>query len=126
MRVTANRLLLSGIASVALALAIAGCSHTVVVGADRSLQVGLTEYRIVPQRVRVRTGALTLVVENDGRLTHNLAILSNGAIVQETPPIPPGASAELAVALAPGSYLLSSTLFADRALGEYGTLTVTS
>ena len=32
----------------------------------------------------------------------------------------------LLVALGPGTYTLSSTLFSDKALGEYGTLTVTS
>jgi hypothetical protein len=126
MRVSAHRLLLRGAASVALASAIAGCGHTVTVGVDRTLQVALTEYHIVPQSIRASSGSLTLVVENDGRLTHNLAVLSNGTVVDQTPPIHPGATAELTLALAPGSYLVTSTLFADRALGEYGTLIITS
>jgi hypothetical protein len=33
---------------------------------------------------------------------------------------------ELSVDLAPGQYTLASTLFSDQALGEYGTLTITS
>jgi hypothetical protein len=119
-----NRLLLTGTVSVALASAIAGCSHTVPVGANRTLQVALSEYRVVPQRVQAKAGQLTLVVENDGRLTHNLAISSNSTIVGQTPPIPPDGGAELTVALAPGTYLMSSTLFSDQALGEYGTLAV--
>jgi hypothetical protein len=119
-----NRLLLTGTVSVALASAIAGCSHTATVGANRTLRLALSEYRVVPQRVQAKAGRLTLVIENDGRLTHNLAITSKGTVVGQTPPIQPGGGTELSVALAPGTYLMSSTLFSDQALGEYGTLAV--
>ena len=43
-----------------------------------------------------------------------------------TKPIPPGQSALLTLSLTPGTYMMSSTLLSDEALGEYGTLTVTS
>jgi len=120
----AKRLLLTGTVSVALASAIAGCGHTVTVGAGRTLRVALSEYRVVPQSVHARSGQLTLVVENDGRLTHNLALSSNGTIIAQTAPIAPGATSQLTATLPPGNYLMTSTLFSDQALGVYGTLAV--
>ncbi len=65
------------------------------------------------------------MVENDGRLAHSLAVSSRGTIVGQTPPLQPGTQTYLVLALTPGSYLMTSTLFSDQALGTYGTLTVT-
>jgi hypothetical protein len=122
----AKRLLLTGTASVALASAIAACGHTVTVGAGRTLRLALSEYRVVPQSVQAKSGQLTLLVENDGRLTHNLALSSNGTIIAQTAPIAPGATSQLTATLTPGNYLITSTLFSDQALGVYGTLAVSS
>jgi hypothetical protein len=122
----ATRLLLSGVASAGLAVASTGCSHTVSVGPSRTLRLAVSEYRVIPQSVRARSGQLTLLIENDGRLAHDLAISRHGKIVGQTPPIQPGGSAFLALSLTRGSYLMTSTLFSDQALGAYGTLNVTS
>ena len=65
-----------------------------------------------------------MVVQNQGRLAHSLAISSHGSIVGQTPPLQPGTRADLVLTLSPGSYLMTSTLFSDQALGAYGTLTV--
>ncbi len=116
----ATRLLVSGAAVVALC----GCSHTVTVGSSRTIRVALTEYRVVPQSIRSTAGELTLLVENDGRLAHTLAVWSRGDILGQTPPLQPGGSTSLTLSLRPGSYLMTSTLFSDRTLGLYGTLTV--
>lgn len=122
----ANRLLLIGAALSALAAALAGCSQTVDVGSGRMLRLALSEYRVIPQSVLAEPGQLTLVVANDGRLTHNLAITRAGKVISQTPPIPPGQSMELIVYLGRGSYVMTSTLFSDQALGEYGSLNVGS
>jgi hypothetical protein len=106
--------------------AVGGCGHTEAVGAGRTLQMGLTEYRLTPENARVSTGVLTIMVHNYGVLTHNLVVSSNGQTVDSTEPIWPGQSAELSLSLAPGKYLMASTIQSDQALGEYGTLTVTS
>jgi len=116
----ASRLLVTGAAGVALA----GCGHTVTVGSSRTIHVALSEYRVVPQSIRSRAGQLTLLVENDGRLAHTLAVSSRGNILGQTPPLQPGATTYLILSLRPGSYLMTSTLFSDQALGLYGTLTV--
>jgi iron uptake system EfeUOB component EfeO/EfeM len=121
----AKQLLIAGALAVALGAPIAGCGRSARVGRDRTLQVAVTEYQVVPRKVQVSAGELTIVVHNEGKMTHNLAISSNNQLVQQTPPIWPGTSSQLSVALPPGSYTISSTLFSDQALGEYGTLTVT-
>jgi len=122
----AIRLLLTGAASLVLAAALAGCGHTVTVGSARTLRLALTEYRVVPQSVVAEPGDLTLIVVNDGRLTHNLTITIGGTVVGQTPPIAPGASSDLLLNLTRGSYVMASTLFSDQALGTYGTLKVGS
>lgn len=103
----------------------AGCSHTERVGSSRTLRVALTEYRLNPEGAVVSAGVVTVLVHNDGRLIHNLAVSMNGQTVESTKPIPPGGSAAMVLTLAPGSYLMYSSLLSDQALGQYGTLTVT-
>jgi hypothetical protein len=113
-------LLLTGVAIGA----ITGCGRTSTAGAGRSVQIALTEYRVIPQSIRSRAGELTLRVENDGRLTHTLAITRHGNILGQTGPLPPGARTILILTLNPGRYLMTSTLLSDQDLGLYGTLTV--
>jgi Cupredoxin-like domain len=108
----------------ALALVLAGCSHTRVLGADRTLHMSIREYRLNPQSIRATPGVVSIVVHNDGVLTHNLAVSANGQQVAATKPIPPGASTELDLNLAPGNYSMASTILSDQTLGAYGTLTV--
>jgi plastocyanin len=109
-----------------LVSALSGCGHTQQVGADRTLSVGLTEYRLNPQSAHVGAGTLTLLVRNYGRLTHNLVISMNGQATASTRPLAPGQSTTLTVSLTAGSYQMASTILSDQALGEYGTITVTS
>ncbi|HTX31380.1 MAG TPA: hypothetical protein VMD09_08335 [Solirubrobacteraceae bacterium] len=116
----ATRLLLVGVGLSALA----GCGHTATVPFDRTIRVAVTEYRVVPQSIDSPAGQVILVVENDGRLTHDLAVSRDGVIVGQTPPLQPGTHTELVLTLSRGSYLMTSTLFSDQALGTYGTLRV--
>lgn len=104
---------------------VAACARTAVVGGNRTLSVGLTEYRLKPDNARVSAGIVTIEVHNYGRLTHNLAVSSDGQTTAATKPLWPGQSATLSLALSPGHYQLASTLLSDQALGAYGTLTVT-
>jgi len=101
-----------------------GCGQTLRVGSDHTLNVALTEYRVAPQRIHAPAGLLTIVVHNYGRLAHNLVISRGGQTEAATQPISPGETAELAVTLGPGTYLVASTILSDQALGAYGTLTV--
>lgn len=122
-RVSTRRTALTAIVTVA-GLTGAGCTHTVHVGAARTLQVALSEYRINPNSIRVTPGFLTLVVRNYGRLTHNLVVARDGRVQGATGSIPPGREATLIVDLARGRYSLASTILSDADLGARGTLTV--
>jgi plastocyanin len=106
-------------------LLLAGCSRTEDVGANRTLSVAISEYRLNPPRARVATGTLTIYVHNFGRLTHNLVIGQSGRKEAGTATIWPGQSTELTVDLPPGTYSLTSTILSDQVLGVYGTLVVT-
>jgi hypothetical protein len=119
-----SRLLMVGAASLGSGTTLAACGHTTKVGSNRIVRVAVTEYRVVPQSIQAPAGRLTLVVENDGRLAHTLAISRHGNVLGQTMPLQPGATAPLTIDLRPGSYLMTSTLFSDQALGLYGTLTV--
>ena len=111
--------------ALACALSLSACSHLHTIGADRTLQMALTEYRLRPQDVRMSAGPLTIYVHNYGRLTHNLAVSLGHSSAGSTGPLLPGQSAILSLYLTPGRYLMASAIFSDQALGEYGTLTVT-
>lgn len=113
------------LAAASLAL-LCGCGHTSVVGGDRTLQIALTEYRVLPQSIRAGAGPMTIFVHNYGRLTHNLVISRGGQAQVSTRPIWPGQTAEITVTLTPGKYLMASTILSDQALGTFGTLTVGS
>lgn len=102
-----------------------GCSHTRVVGAEHTLHVALSEYRLNPESARVSAGVLTIVVRNYGRLDHNLVVSEHGRATGSTKPLEPGQSTILSLNLAPGKYSMASTLLSDQTLGAYGTLYVT-
>ena len=103
----------------------AGCGATTTVGGTGALQIAVTEYRITPQAVRAAAaGVLTIVVHNDGRLSHNLVITRGGVVEASTAPIAPGQWTYLEATLTAGRYLMASSLLSDQALGAYGTLDV--
>jgi len=105
---------------------LAGCGQTEVIRRTRTLLVALTEYRLAPQSVQIGPGPVTILAHNYGRLTHNLVVSRSGQALAATPPMSPGQTDELTLTVAPGSYLMASTVQADQTLGEYGTLRVSS
>ncbi len=110
------------VAAIAL---LSGCGSTHTIGAARTLDLSVSEYRLTPSSARVSQGVVTLVVHNYGILTHNLQVSSGSQVTAATKPIWPGQTAVLALNLAPGKYEMTSSLLSDQALGVYGTLTVT-
>jgi hypothetical protein len=110
--------------AIALAPALAGCGHTIRVGGSRALHLALTEYQLTPESVRADAGRLTITVRNVGTRTHNL-VVSLGTVNEAlSPDLAPGASTTMTVDLAPGSYMLRSTIAGDQALGLWGSLDV--
>jgi plastocyanin len=111
--------------AVLLSVGAAGCEHVKHVGRNRTLRVALTEYRLNPQSVRVAAGTLTIAVKNSGRMTHNLVVSRGGRSIASTRALAPGQSTRLKVLVTRGTYVMTSTVLSDQALGEYGTLSVT-
>jgi hypothetical protein len=111
-------------AAAAIAVAAGGCG-TVEHSQHGTLNVALTEYRIVPRAMTVGAGVVRLIVRNNGRLTHNLVVRDGVQEQGATPSLAPGAEAPLVLILSPGRYTISSTILQDADLGARATLTVT-
>jgi hypothetical protein len=97
----------------------------------RNLTLTLEEYRILPGRVSVPAGRIRIVAHNRGMLTHNVVLergtldSSERAAVAGISTLLPGASGSvLTQPLAPGSYLLVSTVDDQSVLGMVATLIV--
>jgi hypothetical protein len=114
----------------ALALAGCGAGQTARV-AGHSLALTLEEYRILPQTVNVPAGPLRITACNRGVLTHNVA-LQQGTLDSDErttltgiPTLLPGrCGSVLTSPLAPGHYLLTSTVGNQAVLGMAATLIV--
>jgi plastocyanin len=116
------------------AAALAGCGDSDPVRVDeRTLQVRLEEFRIVPENVSVAPGRLRIVAINVGRLTHNIKVVKLDEEDREAPPTElggtgtaqPGESASFTFEnLAPGTYRMVCTITNHDDLGQYGKLIV--
>ena len=102
-----------------------GCGHAIAVGTDRTLHIAVGEYRLRPDAARLAAGQLTIVVQNLGRLSHDLVVADGNRWLGATKPIWPGQSATLTLDLPAGTYSMFSALLSDQSLGDYGTITVT-
>jgi hypothetical protein len=99
--------------------------------AGHRLTLALSEYRIVPQTVSVPAGRLGIAACNRGILTHNVA-LQQGSLdsderttLTDIPTLLPGKCGSVVTQpLAPGRYLLASTVGNQAVLGMAATLIV--
>jgi hypothetical protein len=114
-----------------LMLASCGEGQTTARVAGHRLTLTLSEYRITPQTASVPAGALEIVAHNRGILTHNVALQrgsldsSERSTLADIPTLLPGASGSATTEpLAPGRYLLLSTVGNQAALGMAATLIV--
>jgi hypothetical protein len=117
----------------ALALGSAGCGEASTAHVQ-GRRVGLTldEYRILPRTLSVPAGRILIVVHNQGVLTHDVALEREGrdasgkpVILRITPPLLPGTGDSiLTPSLAPGRYVLTSTIGNQAVLGMSGVLIV--
>jgi hypothetical protein len=113
-------------------LLLAGCGGTRTARVTgHTLTLTLSEYRIVPQTASVPAGPLRIVACNRGILTHNVA-LQQGTLdsderttLTDIPTLLPGKCGSVATQpLAPGRYLLASTVGNQAVLGVAATLIV--
>jgi uncharacterized cupredoxin-like copper-binding protein len=95
-------------------------------GPPHTLTVQENEFKIIlPPTKTLTPGSYTFVVQNAGKIPHDLAVegpdLSGPA---KTPTIAPGQSAKLTVSLGHGTYQLYCTIPGHRAAGMLATIAV--
>ena len=122
--------LLAPMALVALALAGCGAGRTVRLS-GHELDLALSEYRIEPRTTSVPPGRLLIVAHNRGMLTHNVELergsldSTERTVLATIHTLLPGASeTKRTPPLAPGRYLLVSTIDDQTTLGMSATLIV--
>jgi uncharacterized cupredoxin-like copper-binding protein len=117
------------------ALPVGGCGADVAYtrAPDRRVEVRLDEYRVLPERIEVRAGRITLVARNTGRLTHNLSVVQferplgdeqDKSYGEPTKTLFPGETGQTTVDLEPGKYRLVCTIANHDNLGQYAELKV--
>ena len=128
-----RHVLIPGLAIAAAALA--GCGsdddepgRTATVAAGATIEVVADEYSFDPETVVVdaggRGGDLTIVLDNDGALAHNLRVERAGDEIGGTPTFQGGETRSGSVRLAPGQYEMVCTVGNHAELGMTGKLRV--
>jgi plastocyanin len=120
-------------APVAILVLVAGCggddgkqgSRTVTAKPGGSVTVKGREYSFDPDRVVLDgSGELTIRLQNDGDLAHNIRVRRDGEEVGGTPSFPPGRTESARLRLRPGRYELLCTVGDHAQLGMKGELEV--
>jgi uncharacterized cupredoxin-like copper-binding protein len=95
-------------------------------GPAATVRVRESEFKIAPATATVpAAGKVTFVVENAGKIQHDVALEGAGVPAStKTPLISPGQSAKLTVTLAAGTYTLYCTVPGHRAAGMVAKLVV--
>ena len=115
-----------------LALLAAGCGgdddepgRTVTAAAGDAITVIADEYSFDPETIVLSGGGeLTIELENQGTLAHNLRVFDGGSDIGGTPTFPGGEKRSGTVELEPGEYELICTVGDHADLGMTGELTV--
>lgn len=116
-----------GLATLALVVGASGCTRDEnVTVKGRTVHVALREYRLDPLVINAHHGRLTIVVRNDGRFPHNLAVAKKNIVYARSTSVGAGQTAVISrLQLDPGTYRLFSSQSDDDARGLYGFLVVT-
>lgn len=130
----ARSLIVGGVLFVVLLylVTLRGCQDGMVYVEGNRVEVTLREFRIEPQSISVKRGAIAFIVTNRGNVVHNLHIetivprSSNESAqkILEIKAMQPGQTNRGTQTLAPGKYRWRSTLANDDDLGMYGTIEV--
>jgi plastocyanin len=115
-----------------LALAASGCGgdddepgRTVTAATGETVTVVGDEYSFDPETIVLTGGGeLTIELDNQGTLAHNLRVFDGGTDIGGTPTFAGGEPRPGAVQVEPGEYELVCTVGDHAALGMTGTLTV--
>jgi plastocyanin len=100
-------------------------TRTVTVSAGDTVDVSAREYEFDPARIVVEGGGpLTIELQNEGDLAHNLRLRRDGREVGGTPTFPGGRTEAGRVRLRPGTYEMVCTVGDHAELGMTGELEV--
>lgn len=93
--------------------------------AGGQIEIALLEYEMKPNKIRVKPGAVTFVLRNEGRFAHDFHVEGPG-VEAHAAKFSPGRTVRLEVSLQEGEYKISCPLSNHDERGMHGTLVVTS
>ncbi len=95
--------------------------------AGSEIKITLKEYQLVPNKIRVRPGrlAITFVLSNEGRFSHDFRVEGPG-VEAHTAKFGPGRTIRLELTLKEGEYKISCPLSNHDERGMHGTLIATA
>ena len=93
--------------------------------AGAMIEIALMEYEMKPNKIRVKPGAVTFVLRNEGRFAHDFHVEGPG-VEAHAAKFSPGRTVRLEVSLQEGEYKISCPLSNHDQRGMHGTLIVTS
>lgn len=93
--------------------------------AGGQIEIALLEYKMKPNKIRAKPGAVTFVLRNEGRFAHDFHVEGPG-VEAYAAKFSPGRTVRLEVSLQEGEYKISCPLSNHDQRGMHGTLVVTS
>jgi plastocyanin len=93
--------------------------------AGGQIEIALLEYEMKPNKIRVKPGAVTFVLRNEGRFAHDFHVEGPG-VEAHAAKFSPGRTVRLEVTLQEGEYKISCPLSNHDQRGMHGMLVVTS
>lgn len=93
--------------------------------AGGQIEIALLEYKMKPNKIRVKPGTVTFVLRNEGRFAHDFHVEGPG-VEAYAAKFSPGRMVRLEVTLQEGEYKISCPLSNHDQRGMHGTLIVTS
>jgi uncharacterized cupredoxin-like copper-binding protein len=94
-------------------------------GASPTVELAAKEFSFTPKETTANAGGITLVVQNQGAIEHNLVVAASGGnAVAQIAIIEPGETSVLQASLPPGTYTLYCNLPGHRDAGMVATLRV--
>ncbi len=91
--------------------------------AENRVELSLKDFVLNPDTLTARAGAITFVLTNEGRYTHDFRVDGNG-VDKKAPKVGRGRSREWEITLGPGTYAISCPISNHADRGMVGTLTV--
>lgn len=93
--------------------------------AGGQIEIAFLEYEMKPNKIRVKPGAVTFVLRNEGRFAHNFHVEGPG-VEAHAEKFSPGRTIRLEVTLQEGEYKISCPLSNHDQRGMHGILIATS